>query len=251
MTDLVQRQHAAVQSFMQQMDHMVVLCRWAQDVLVRNGVPLEKLTLSRHGLAARSPHRVGTPGVAQPGTLRIAFLGRLEPTKGIDVLIRAVRATPELRVELHLFGVVQSAMATAYAQSIRALAAHDPRIHFAAPVPAEDVPALLAGFDVLAVPSRWLETGPLVVLEAFQAGVPVVGSRLGGIAELVRDGEDGVLVEPGSVAAWSATLRRLCDDPQLVQQLRRGVRAPRSIEAVADDMQQVYDRVLEPVGSRR
>jgi len=156
---------------------------------------------------------------------------------------------PSAGLELHLFGLVQGDAATAYERSIRALAADDPRIRFGVPVPSERVPALLADYEVLAVPSRWLETGPLVVLEAFQAGVPVVGSRLGGIRELVHDGEDGLLVAPGSVAAWSAALRQLADNPQLVQQLRRGVRRPRSIAAVANDMQVVYDRVLNS-GSR-
>ena len=55
-------------------------------------------------------------------------------------------------------------------------------------------PAFLSRIDVLAVPSQWLETGPLVVLEAFAAGTPVIGSDLGGIRELVSDGRDGLLV---------------------------------------------------------
>ena len=53
-------------------------------------------------------------------------------------------------------------------------------------------------YDALVVPSVWLETGPLVVLEAFAAGVPVIGSRLGGIAEMVRDGVDGLLFGAGN-----------------------------------------------------
>ena len=251
MTDLVQQRHAAVRRFLQQMDHVVVVCGWAGDLLLGNGVPAEKLTLSRHGLPPRPAGGVARP--AGPGArrdaLRVAYVGRLDPTKGVDVLVRAVRALPSADVELHVFGLVQGAAATAYQRSIRALAADDRRIQFGAPVPSDAVPALLAGYDVLAVPSRWLETGPLVVLEAFQAGVPVVGSRVGGIGELVHDGEDGLLVTPGSAADWSAALRRLAGDPQLVQRLRRGVRPPRSIAAVADDMDTVYHRALN-AGSR-
>src|SRR5207249_11023510 len=61
-------------------------------------------------------------------------------------------------------------------------------------------------FDTLAVPSVWFETGPLVVLEAFAAGIPVVGSNIGGISELVTDGASGMLVEAANVNAWAKAL---------------------------------------------
>jgi len=102
---------------------------------------------------------------------------------------------------------------------------------------------VLSAYDFVAVPSRWLETGPLVVLEAFAAGVPIIGSRLGGIAELVRDGMDGILIEADSVGAWSATLQRLCDDRALVERLRWNIRYPRTMDDVADDMIALYHRL--------
>ncbi len=71
-------------------------------------------------------------------------------------------------------------------------------------------------YDVLAVPSQWLETGPLVVMEAFAAGVPVLGSNLGGIGELVTSGVDGLLVEPASIVAWRTALEALCRDRELL-----------------------------------
>ncbi|MDP9171223.1 MAG: glycosyltransferase, partial [Acidobacteriota bacterium] len=100
-------------------------------------------------------------------------------------------------------------------------------------------------YDLLAVPSQWLETGPLVVLEAFAAGTPVLGSDLGGIAELVRDGVDGVLVKPaGSVAAWAQAMRRLCGQPELLIRLRAGIRPPRHTREVALEMMPVYRNAL-------
>jgi glycosyltransferase involved in cell wall biosynthesis len=84
----------------------------------------------------------------------------------------------------------------------------------------------------------------LVVLEAFAAGIPVIGSKLGGLIELVDDGVNGMLVEPESVASWSTTLRRLTEQPQLLARLRVGVRPPRRIEAVADDMHAVYHELV-------
>ncbi len=101
----------------------------------------------------------------------------------------------------------------------------------------------LRDYDLLVVPSQWLETGPLVVLEAFAAGIPVLGSRLGGIAELVKDGENGILVEADSVAAWAAALNRLSRESELLRRLRSGVRPPRTMADVAEEMLALYHSI--------
>jgi len=99
-------------------------------------------------------------------------------------------------------------------------------------------------YDLVAVPSLWLETGPLVVLEAFAAGIPVLGSRLGGIAELVRHGVDGWLAEAGDVRAWQRALRHLVNDPSLLTTLRQGIQPVRTTRDVASETLNLYERVL-------
>jgi glycosyltransferase involved in cell wall biosynthesis len=97
----------------------------------------------------------------------------------------------------------------------------------------------------VAVPSQCAETGPLVVLEAFAAGVPVLGSHLGGIAELVTDDRDGVLVDPPNrLFAWVRTLERLVKDTELLPRLRTGIRPPREMSDVAADMQAIYAELM-------
>jgi glycosyltransferase involved in cell wall biosynthesis len=98
--------------------------------------------------------------------------------------------------------------------------------------------------DIVAVPSRWLETGPLVVLEAFAAGRPVLGTWLGGIAELVKDGADGILLPPDDPSAWAAAIARLAERPPDVARLRAGIRPPRTADDVADEMIALYRDLL-------
>jgi glycosyltransferase involved in cell wall biosynthesis len=248
MSDLVQTQHAAFRSFMRDMDRVVVLCDWAGELLERNGIPSQKLMLSRHGLPHSVPEYQSTPDTQRSSTspLRVAFLGRLHPTKGVEILLSALAAVPDARLTLHLFGVLESTDGSDYTRSLQALATRDPRISFCHSVVNDQVASLLRGYDVLAVPSLWLETGPLVVLEAFAAGIPVIGSKRGGIAELVQDGVDGLLVEPESIDAWAAALRQLTSDPALLERLRAGVRPPRPMTDVADDMLRLYAEVLQP-----
>ena len=102
----------------------------------------------------------------------------------------------------------------------------------------------MAEYDLVAIPSRWLETGPLVALEAFAAGVPVLGANLGGIAELVRSGIDGLLVQADDAVAWAAAMARVADNPHLVCEMRNRIKAPRSMDAVVDDMAIVYSTVV-------
>ena len=136
------------------------------------------------------------------------------------------------------------------ATSCTHLAAGDPRVRFCPSLASDRVVDVLAGYDAVLVPSQWLETGPLVVLESFAAGVPVVGSNLGGIAELVRHERDGLLVPYADQSAWLSALSRLARDRALVETLRAGVRRPRSADDVASDMVSVYESVV-PRATRR
>nr|WP_294519359.1 glycosyltransferase [uncultured Rhodopila sp.] len=92
-----------------------------------------------------------------------------------------------------------------------------------------DVPDLLRASDVLLIPSRWFEAFSLVAAEAAAAGVPVVASRIGGIPEVVLDGETGLLIPPGDRGALLAAVTRLLKDAALCDRL--GSAAKRRAEA--------------------
>jgi glycosyltransferase involved in cell wall biosynthesis len=107
-----------------------------------------------------------------------------------------------------------------------------------------DKVALLSGATLLAYPSLYEGFG-FPVLEAFAAGVPVVGSDLGGIGELVEHEVNGLLVKPDSLAAWRQALFRLAQDRDLLARLERGTRPPRGMDTVADEMLTLYGGVSE------
>ena len=82
------------------------------------------------------------------------------------------------------------------------------------------------------------------MLEAFAAGVPVLGSRLGGLTEWIEDGVNGLWIEPGSIEDWRRQLERLSTDPQKMISLRSGIRFPRTMKAVAEEMARLYESLL-------
>jgi glycosyltransferase involved in cell wall biosynthesis len=225
-------------------DRVVAVCAWLCHALAANGVPRERLVLSRQGLptafldAARDA--AAAPRCAIKGPLKLLYVGRCHPVKGIDIAVRAVRTqSAEVGVQLSIHALPGAADEAAYAQRVRKLAGGDPRIAFGEPLQRDEVAAAMARHDALVVPSLWLETGPLVVLEAQAAGLYVLGSRLGGIAELIGAGDGGELVEAGSVRAWSAAIERLAER-RARGALIRQPREVRTIAAAAAEMAELY-----------
>jgi glycosyltransferase involved in cell wall biosynthesis len=245
MTDLQQIRHAALRSALGEVDHIVAVCAWVRELLLGNGIPPARITVSRQGLhpvAARNRPVAGR--VREAGLpLRFAFLGRLSPEKGLPVVLRALAQAPELMVTVDAYCLDQHPAGENLA-GLREQFTSDRRIRFFDPVPPGHVPALLADYDALLVPSLGLETGPLVVNEAFAAGTPVLGSNLGGIAELVTDGTNGILLPAGCDTSWRRTFEQLVRTPEILDQLRRGIPEPRLMSDVAHDTQQLYEDIV-------
>jgi glycosyltransferase involved in cell wall biosynthesis len=233
-------------TFMEKVDHVVAVCRWVADVLRLNGVPEEKLTLCRQGLPCRpaiAASDVPDPARTRDGALRLGYFGRFDPSKGVDLLIDALRRAPAANVRLMVYGVCQPGSEALVAR-FEIAAAGDPRISIMPPLRPDAVVDAMRACNLVAVPSRCLETGPLVVLESFAAGTPVLGARLGGIAEIVTEGVDGVLVAPDNAAAWSSAIAELAGNPDRVSRLQDGVRPPRGMDDVAVEMAALYQSVL-------
>lgn len=225
-------------------DRIVVVCQWLYDALAVNGVPLEKLVLSRHGIADNF-NQEHTPILNSKKTsnepLKIGFLGRWDEVKGIHILVEALLGLPiDLPVEIYIHGLPHI---TAYQQQVMLKASQDKRIHIAEPLPQQAVASNLANFDLLAVPSQWMETGPLVVLEAHAVGTPILGSNLGGIAELVKHNVDGWLVPAMDIEAWKQALFRFAKNRELVTKLRAGISPVRTISTVASEMVTLYQSI--------
>ena len=238
MPELVSLRHRSFRELIAEVEYIVAVSGWVRALLVRNGVPASKLVLSRHGTTAEPVRRDGPRPRVLP--VRVAMLGRLEPSKGAHVLLEALALDPSLPIALDLFAVEESRGAE-YATRIRGMVSRETRARLLPSIPPDDVVSTLAGYDLVAAPSQGMETGPLTVLEAFAAGIPVIGSRLGGIAELVRDGVDGLLVPHAEPRKWLDALRRLAFDAGLLDGLRAGIVAPRTMDAVAAEMIALYD----------
>lgn len=237
---LIQQRTAAVQTWLNGMTKIIALCEWGRLVMLRNGVKAEQLTVIRHGLAVAQ----STITTAKTETVvKLAFFGRLDPTKGLDVLVKALKLMPQLTVELHCHLIIDAA-SRELMQPLLDQLTRDARIFIHSPIPPDEVVKTMAGYDAVLVPSTWLETGPLVVLEAFAAGVPVLGSDLGGIAEWIADEVNGKLLQAGQPQEWAAGMSRFVNDAEWRSHLKAGVKPPPLMREVAAETDRLYRECL-------
>ena len=169
-------------------------------------------------------------------------------SKAPDALLSAFAGLPQGVASVDVFGAYAPYHGDdSYRAVIEPLFAM-PGVTRHGPIAREAVPAALASIDVLVVPSVWPENSPLVIREAFLAGAPVVASRIGGIPEAVVDEVNGLLVEPGDVAAMRLALSRLVEDPALLARLRAGAAAStvRDMENDAEATEQLYESLAKP-----
>ncbi len=165
------------------------------------------------------------------------YIGRLVPEKGVSVLLDACRQLPTSGWQLRVAGRAPNGDA-----DLRAQAAGLP-VEFVGFVnPAE----FLAGIDVLVVPSIWQEPFGLTIVEAYAAGVPVIGAASGGVAEIVSAVDPSNLVPPNDPAALARKMAELLAGG--VQALKppdsAAVLARTEPERVVDDYLRVYSQLL-------
>lgn len=137
----------------------------------------------------------------------VLFAGRLAIEKGVDTLIDAIALAPDLELTILGDGPERESL------TARAEAKAPGRIRFVGRVDAATVHATMRDSAVVTIPSRWHENQPMVILEAYACGRPVVGTALGGIPELISDPDDGRLVPHEDPAALAAALQDLANDP--------------------------------------
>ncbi|WP_425066189.1 glycosyltransferase [Reyranella sp.] len=220
-------------------ERIVAPSEWVRSALVENGISPTKVVVSQQSASAAFFDRKARPlQGARPTEIVIGFLGRLERYKGAYLLVRALQLLPlDLPVQLRIAGVGGDPHLSS---QLEAASRKDSRIQLIGHVEHERVPEFLATIDVLAVPSRYMETGPIVIQEARALGIPVMGADLGGISERVHHGVDGWLLPFDDPKPWAEAIRVAATDPAEVARLSSNMHRTRSVEDVGAEMAKLY-----------
>ena len=215
------------------------------------GLPEEKVIV--HPYAVSSAPRAPEPPRAVRN--RFGYFGQVNPYTGIDLLLRAMdRLGTDVDAHLWIHGANLEKQGPVWREQLgEQLAMERANVTFAGAYDRAAVGALMAEVDWVLVPSIWWETGPIVVLEAFRHGRPVICSDIGGMAEKVEDGVTGLHFRRGDEHHLAEVIRRAAQTPGLWDQLHAATpeHPGQSLEANVADLVAIYDRLLAERGPVR
>jgi len=230
--------HRVLGSYRDKVTLYVVLNEFMRAKLIAAGLPSERIRVKPNSI-------LNDPGSGHGAGGYALFMGRLAGEKGIEALCRVWRTEPGLPPLVvagdgPLCGVVETAVQ------------HGARIRMAGVVGGEEKLRMLREARFLVVPSECYEGFPKVVQEAYAVGLPVLASRLGGLAAGIVEGVTGLCFDPGCDADFAAQARRLATDDALVARLRTGARSEYETRYTAEKnytaLAQIYCEAIELCG---
>lgn len=193
---------------------MIAPSRCLADFYARHGVDSSRIYVSRQGVQI-DRCLLRTPSER----LRVGYIGQVKPHKGVHTLLEAwgmLRGERPRRLSIH--GSSQGD--SDYERRIRGMLSRLDGVAWPGHFVGDQVWQVLADLDVVVAPSRWIENSPNAILEAQAVGLPVIGSNIGGVAELVEHDVNGLLFEVDDAADLARQLQRLLDEPDLLRRLR-------------------------------
>ncbi|MFP4501128.1 MAG: glycosyltransferase [Candidatus Hydrogenedentota bacterium] len=188
----------------------LAISQFLKDWLVAERLPANRVVVT--------PNMITLPSgpIADAGAGAYAgFAGRASAEKGIDVLIEAARQAPGVPVTIAGHGPLLA----------RFKANAPENVHFPGMLSREGLAGFYQGLRFLVVPSVWYETFGLVACEAMSHGIPVIASKIGGLQEIVRNGETGLHFEPGNAEDLAEKMRALWNDPDRCRTMGQAGRA--------------------------
>jgi glycosyltransferase involved in cell wall biosynthesis len=222
-------------------DRILAPSAFLRDMMVRNGVDPGRIQVCDYGTVdppASAVEWFANRRLHEP--VRFGFLGSFLHHKGVHVLIEAFNQLPPGSAELHLFGTEPD---PGYADALKREARHD-GIRWRGALPHDQRWKALAEIDVLIVSSIWYENSPLTIHEALVAGVPVIGSAMGGIPELVAHERTGLIYPALDAGALAACLRRVVEDPGCVARWRAAITRPKTMERHVEEIEGLYRELV-------
>lgn len=210
----------------------IALTEFARDKFVQAGLPADRIAVKPNFVPAGVPVSQG----ARSGGL---FVGRLSREKGVDVLVEAWRSLPDIPLTILGDGPERRDLE----------AAAPPNVRFLGQVEPAEVERAMARAAFLAVPSIWYEGFPMIVVEAFSRGLPVLASLIGSLAEIVTPNVNGALFEPANAASIVDTVQEFLSAPSSGQRLGAGaLQSYLSLYTEKQNLEQLETIYAEAVG---
>jgi glycosyltransferase involved in cell wall biosynthesis len=222
-----------LQQHLELADRLVAPSKFLRDAFINWGIPKQKIELIRHGWPP-APIKTGK----SPDPHRFTLIGNLRRTKGsilaLEAFLEAAKAS-DAPLTLDVWGDALYQPDDVKDRIRELAAASDGAIRLHGRFERKDLPRALDRAAWVLMPSTWWENAPLVIEEALSAGRPVLCSDIGGMAEAVRHGKDGLHVATGDHLAWRDAILETGGNAKRWQQLHGMLRQPRTVSEMAAD----------------
>ena len=218
-------------------ESMIVLSKWYERILLLNGLPGDKIKYIPQGLATSVSTFPGGKMKSSKRPLKLMFLGRISPFKGLHLLTEAIKNIPADLVELNIYGQPDG---TDYTETLKQQTKDLRNIHWRGNLEREKVIATLQEHHVLCLCSTFSEMSPLVIREAFAAGIPVLAADVYGNAEQITPGRNGWLFKFNNVDDLEIQIKRLIGEPVLFEKLHITPESNPSFDSIASRYLKIY-----------
>lgn len=188
----------------------IALTEFSAKTLVAGGLPRDRMSVKPNFLPA-----IPAPGQGDGGYA--VFVGRLSEEKGLRTLISAWKLLPHIPLKILGDGPLRQEL-------VELTVRNNTRIEFLGFCDRSTIIDTVGRAVLQVIPSEWYEGFPMVVLEAYACGTPVVCSRIGSLNEIVEEGETGIKFEPGNPKDLAAKVQMLWDDSGIRKSMRETVR---------------------------
>jgi glycosyltransferase involved in cell wall biosynthesis len=223
-------------------DQLIVLTNWYKNVLLLNGVPVSKISHIPQALPVISINSTSiTSRPIESQTLRLVFAGRITHFKGLHILISALLKLPVDQISLDIYGYPTN---TSYEKRLRRLTINNSNVNWKGGVPAGQMSSVMKAYDALCLCSTFSEMAPLVIQEAFAAGIPVIASDVPGNAEMIQNGKNGLLFKFKDEGSLFSILDSCITDKSLLSSLKKNVKSPESFNKVATSHLLLYNKLI-------
>jgi len=177
---------------------------------------------------------------SKDSVITLGFLSTLQPHKGAHILLEAFNKATSSNIQIRIYGHYFEN--EDYYNTL--IKNYKNKVEFCGEYRYEDMPIILNDIDMIVVPSVWWENSPLVLLRALAHNVPAIVSDLGGMTEIVTDGENGFVFEAGNVESLAEILDKLGRNPAILNEMKANIRHPPRIEEEAFEYELIYSKLF-------
>ena len=238
-TKTIERIKSDLATLVENVDQIISYSKWYKEILIQNNVPIQKISVVPVALVSMGHLNIKPVLKTMKLPVRFVFIGRIQETKGIHLMIEAFRHFDKQSAQIDIYGAAEE---TSYYKDCISKSADVGSVNFMGPLKREAVLSTLSQYDMFCLASTFSEMSPLVIQESFAAGIPVLASKVYGNIEQIKHGYNGLLFDFNSPDDLKMKIEYLVNDTSIIRKLSENIIPPNQFQMVHEAYLEIYNR---------